>query len=206
MEGFLKRTAAELLQRGVDIKNFEVVLPNRRAGLFFTKYLGQLVSRPTYMPKVITIEDFFYDIVGKRPADKLSLIYELYKVYKSISGSKEGFDRFYFWGEMILKDFNDLDQFLVNPEKLFVNLKEQKILESDWSFLSSEQIDLIQAFWASFESRDRFHQEKFLKFWDVHFPMYQGFNSSLDTLGLAYGGSIYREVVENLDKVGRLFL
>ena len=201
MEGFLKRTAAELLQRGVDIKNFEVVLPNRRAGLFFTKYLGQLVSRPTYMPKVITIEDFFYDIVGKRPADKLSLIYELYKVYKSISGSKEGFDRFYFWGEMILKDFNDLDQFLVNPEKLFVNLKEQKILESDWSFLSSEQIDLIQAFWASFESRDRFHQEKFLKFWDVLFPMYQGFNSSLDTLGLAYGGSIYREVVENLDKV-----
>lgn len=201
MEGFLKRTAAELLQRGVDVKNIQVVLPNRRAGLFFTKYLGQLVSRPTYMPKVITIEDFFYDVIGKRPADKLSLIYELYKVFKSLSGSNEAFDRFYFWGEMILKDFNDLDQFLVSPEKLFVNLKEQKILESDWSFLSSDQIELIQAFWASFESRDRFHQEKFLRFWDVLFPLYQGFNSSLQTLGLAYGGSIYREVVENLDNV-----
>ncbi|GAB2991963.1 PD-(D/E)XK nuclease family protein [Cyclobacterium sediminis] len=201
MEGFLKRTAAELLKRSVDIKNIRVVLPNRRAGLFFTKYLGQLVSRPTYMPKVITIEDFFYDIIGKRPADKLSLIYELYKVYKTLSGNEEGFDRFYFWGEMILKDFNDLDQFLVNPEKLFVNLKEQKILESDWSFLSPDQIELIQAFWASFESRDRFHQEKFLRFWDVLFPLYQGFNSSLKTLGLAYGGSIYREVVETLDNV-----
>ncbi|MDO6436571.1 PD-(D/E)XK nuclease family protein [Cyclobacterium sp. 1_MG-2023] len=201
MEGFLKRTAAELLQRGLDVKNIQVVLPNRRAGLFFTKYLGQLVSRPTYMPKVITIEDFFYDIIGKRPADKLSLIYELYKVFKSLSGSNEAFDRFYFWSEMILKDFNDLDQFLVSPEKLFVNLKEQKILESDWSFLSSDQIELIQAFWASFESRDRFHQEKFLRFWDVLFPLYQGFNSSLQTLGLAYGGSIYREVVENLDNV-----
>jgi uncharacterized protein YnzC (UPF0291/DUF896 family) len=201
MEGFLKRTAAELLQKGVDFKNIQVVLPNRRAGLFFTKYLGQMVSRPTYMPEVITIEDFFYDIIDKRPADKLSLIYELYKVYKSLSGSKEGFDRFYFWGEMILKDFNDLDQFLVNPEKLFVNLKEQKILESDWSFLSPGQIELIQAFWASFESRDRFHQEKFLRFWDILFPLYQGFNASLNTLDLAYGGRIYREVVENLDLV-----
>ena len=201
MDGFLKRTAADLLQRGVDLKNSQVILPNRRAGLFFTKYLGQLVTQPAYMPKVITIEDFFYDIAGKRPADKLTLIYELYKVFKPLSGSEESFDRFYFWGEMILRDFNDLDQFLVNPEKLFINLKEQKILESDWSFLSSTQIELIQAFWASFESRDRFHQEKFLRFLDVLFPLYNQFNTSLKTLGLAYGGRIYREVAEGLDKV-----
>jgi len=125
MDGFLKRTAADLLQRGIDLKNSQVILPNRRAGLFFTKYLGQLITKPAYMPKVITIEDFFYNIAGKRPADKLTLIYELYKVFKPLSGSEESFDRFYFWGEMILKDFNDLDQFLVNPEKLFINLKEQ---------------------------------------------------------------------------------
>ena len=200
MDGFLKRTAADLLQRGIDLKNIQIILPNRRAGLFFTKYLGQLITQPTYMPKVITIEDFFYDIAGKRPADKLTLIYELYKVFKSLSGSKESFDRFYFWGEMILRDFNDLDQFMVNPEKLFINLREQKILESDWSFLSTTQIELIQAFWASFESRDRFHQEKFLKFWDVLFPLYNQFNSSLKTLGLAYGGGIYREVAESLEK------
>tara|TARA_R110002049_G_scaffold5575_2_gene37956 strand:+ start:1984 stop:4860 length:2877 start_codon:yes stop_codon:yes gene_type:complete len=201
MDGFLKRTAADLLQRGVDLKDFQVILPNRRAGLFFTKYLGQLVTKPAYMPKVITIEDFFCDIAGKRPADKLSLIYELYKVFKPLSGSEESFDRFYFWGEMILRDFNDLDQFLVNPEKLFINLKEQKILESDWSFLSTTQIELIQAFWASFESRDRFHQEKFLRFWDVLFPLYKQFNTSLKTLGLAYGGAIYREVAEGLGKM-----
>jgi hypothetical protein len=200
MNGFLKRTAADLLRRGVDLKNIQVILPNRRAGLFFTKYLGQMVSRPVYMPRVITIEDFFYDLAGKRPADKLTLIYELYKIYAPLSGTEESFDRFFFWGEMILRDFNDLDQFLVDPEKLFVNLKEQKILESDWTFLSSSQIELIQNFWASFQNRDRFHQEKFLRFWDVLLPLYTQYKASLQTLGLSYGGGIYREVAERPDK------
>lgn len=198
MNGFLKQTARTLLQRKGGLKGVKVILPNRRAGLFFKKYLGQLIAKPIWMPQVVTIEDLFYEIAQKRPADKLRLIYEMYQVYSSLSQVEESFDRFYFWGEMILKDFNDLDQFLVNPEKLFTNLKEQKVLESDWSFLNPEQVALIKAFWASFEERDQYHQEKFLKFWDLLFPLYLQFNARLESRGLAYGGGIYREVTQGL--------
>lgn len=198
MDSFLKETAKTLLHSKSDLKGVTVVLPNRRAGLFFVKYLSQMVDKPLWMPDVITIEDLFYQLAGKRPADRLTLIYELYRVFQALSDREESFDRFFFWGEMILKDFNDLDQFLVNPEKLFTNLKEQKVLESDWSFLSPEQVNLIREFWASFEGRDRVHQEKFLRFWDLLYPLYKGFNASIDSMGMAYGGKIYREVVSGL--------
>lgn len=201
MDSFLKETAQTLLQSKRDLKGVKVILPNRRAGLFFIKYLSQLVDKPLWMPEVITIEDLFYQLADKKPADKLTLIYELYRVFQALTDRQESFDRFFFWGEMILKDFNDLDQFLVNPEKLFTNLKEQKVLESDWSFLSPEQVKLIREFWASFEGRDHAHQEKFLRFWDMLYPLYTGFNASIESLGLAYGGKIYREVVAGLETV-----
>jgi hypothetical protein len=201
MNSFLKETARNLLQHKGDLKGVKVILPNRRAGLFFTRYLSQLVDTPVWMPEIITIESLFYEWAGKKPADKLTLIYELYRQFRTLTKREEGFDRFYFWGEMILKDFNDLDQFLVDPEKLFTNLKEQKILESDWSFLSPEQVKLIQEFWASFEGRDRHHQEKFLRFWDTLYPLYIRFNAAIESLGLAYGGKIYREVASGLENL-----
>lgn len=200
MNSFLRETAKTLLTEYGDLKAVKVVLPNRRAGLFFSKFMGQLIKKPIWMPEIVTIEDLFYGLAEKRPADKLTLIFELYKVYREVSGTEEGFDRFYFWGEMILRDFNDLDQFLVNAEKLFLNLKEQKVLESDWSFLSPDQVALIQEFWASFQSRDREHQEKFLKFWDLLLPLYRSYKSSLEVAGMAYGGMIYREVATRLDQ------
>ncbi|WP_162418101.1 PD-(D/E)XK nuclease family protein [Cyclobacterium roseum] len=199
MDSFLKETAKTLLQSKGDLKGVKVILPNRRAGLFFVKYLSQMADKPLWMPEVITIEDLFYQFAEKKPADKLTLIYELYRVYQALTEREESFDRFFFWGEMILKDFNDLDQFLVNPEKLFTNLKEQKVLESDWSFLSPEQVKLIREFWASFEGRDRAHQEKFLKFWDILYPLYTGFNAAIESLGMAYGGKIYRDVATGLE-------
>lgn len=201
MNSFLKNTAAALLEKQNDLKDVCVILPNRRAGLFFSKHLGQLVSRPIWMPEVLTIEDVFYSLAKKRPGDDLTLIFELYKVYQGLGGLQEGFERFYFWGEIILKDFNDLDQFMVNAEKLFINLREQKLLEGDWSFLSRHQVDLIREFWKSFENKDRQHQERFLKFWELLSPLYQGFKTSLEVSGLAYPGMIYREVVERLENI-----
>lgn len=201
MNSFLKETAASLLKNKGDLKGVKVILPNRRAGLFFTRHLSQLVDKPLWMPEITTIESLFYQWAGKKPADKLTLIYELYLHFRSLTQREESFDRFYFWGEMILKDFNDLDQFLVDPKRLFTNLKEQKTLDSDWSFLSPEQVKLIQEFWASFEGRDRYHQEKFLRFWDILYPLYTRFNAAIESLGLAYGGKIYREVALGLEEL-----
>lgn len=199
MPSFLKNTAASLLEHHTDLSRVTVVLPNRRAGLFFVQHLGTLVEKATWLPTIKTVEDVFYELAGQRPADDLTLIFELYKTYESLHPSPESFDKFYFWGELILKDFNDADQFLVNVSKLYHYLSEIKELESDLSYLTSNQIELIKQFWSSFEKQDRSHQDKFLKFWQLLRPLYESFQASLEVSGLAYSGKLYRKVAENLN-------
>ncbi|MBS9524773.1 PD-(D/E)XK nuclease family protein [Litoribacter alkaliphilus] len=201
MHSFLRNTAQDILQSFPLLKDVTVVFPNRRAGLFFTQHLGKIIDKPQWLPEVKTIEDLFYGYAGNRPADNLTLIFELYKVYQKLHPAPEEFDRFYYWGEMILKDFNDLDQFLANAEKLYRDLSEIKEIETDLSYLTHDQIRLIREFWKSFNLQDKGHQDKFLKFWQMLHGLYVNFKDELENKRLAYGGMLYRNVIESLESI-----
>lgn len=199
MNSFLRNTAAKLLDSGRKMEDLVVVLPNRRAGLFFTQHLGSLIKEPTWMPEVKTIEQVFYEYGNQIPTDDLTLIFELYRVYESLQSEAEDFDRFYFWGELILKDFNDMDQFMADAKIVYRNLADIKELESDLSYLNSEQVELISKFWKSFSQQKIEEREKFLRFWQILEQLYTQFQANLDVSGLAYSGKIYRSVIERLD-------
>ena len=198
---FLKETAQQLLESGRDLKDLQVVLPNRRAGLFFTKYLGELIKQPVWMPEVITIEQLVYQLAGNTPTDDLTLVFELYEQYRTLQKEAEPFDRFFHWGELILKDFNDLDQFLAPVKQVYAHLAEIKEFESDLSFLTEEQWALIAQFWKAFERQNETEQERFLKFWQILGSLYEGFQERLQKSGLAYGGQLYRQVASSTDSI-----
>ncbi|EPA00551.1 hypothetical protein A33Q_0024 [Indibacter alkaliphilus LW1] len=201
MDSFLKDTAASILASGRDLKEVTVILPNRRAGLFFIRQLGELIENPSWMPEVKTIEQVFTGLTGQVPADDLSLVFELYEVYCQLQPEPEDFDRFYFWGELILKDFNDIDQFMADAKTLYRNLSEIKSFESDLSYLTEEQIKLIEQFWKSFKSQEEKEKEKFLRFWQVLGDLYERFNAHLDVSGKYYSGKIYKNGVLQLDRM-----
>ena len=198
---FLKETAQQLLDSGRDLKDLRVVLPNRRAGLFFTKYVGELIQQPVWMPEVVTIEQLVYQLAGKTPTDDLTLVFELYEEYRSLQKEAEPFDRFYHWGELILKDFNDLDQFLAPVKQVYAHLAEIKEFESDLSFLTEEQWALIAQFWKAFERQNETEKERFLKFRQILGSLYEGFQERLQTSGMAYGGQLYRQVASTTEAI-----
>ncbi|MCM0041247.1 MAG: PD-(D/E)XK nuclease family protein [Algoriphagus sp.] len=200
---FLKETAQQLLDSGRDLKDLRVVLPNRRAGLFFTKYLGELIQQPVWMPEVVTIEQLVYQLAGNTPSDDLTLVFELYEEYRSLQKEAEPFDRFYHWGELILKDFNDLDQFLAPVKQVYAQLAEIKEFESDLSFLTEEQLALIAQFWKAFERQNETEKERFLKFWQILGALYEGFQVRLQTSGKAYGGQLYRQVASTREGIAK---
>ncbi len=198
---FLKETAQKLLESGRDLKDLRVVLPNRRAGLFFTKYLGELIQQPVWMPEVVTIEQLVYQLAGNTPADDLTLVFELYETYRTLQKDAEPFDRFFHWGELILKDFNDLDQFLAPVKQVYAHLAEIKEFESDLSFLTEEQWALIAQFWKAFERQNETEKARFLKFWQILGDLYEGFQERLQKSGLAYGGQLYRKVASTTNSI-----
>ena len=189
------------LQHGAEIHRIAFVFPNRRAGLFFRKYLSEVAAKPLFSPAILTINDLFYQVSGKHPVNKIRALFKLYEIYRRRSGSDETFDNFLYWGEMLLNDFDDVDKYMVDARKLFSNVSDLKMLDDDYSFLTEEQISAIRAFWSSFYPKsDTPNQRHFLELWEVLYDLYSELRKELETENSGYDGMIFRESVEYLRK------
>ena len=202
MKPFLYQVATLFYQQyGAEIHRLAFVFPNRRAGLFFQKYLSEISEKPLFSPSILTINDLFMQLSGKHPADKIQMLFRLYELYKQRSGSSESFDEFIYWGEMLLNDFDDIDKYMVDARMLFRNVSDLKSLDDDFNYLSPEQVQAIRSFWSSFYPKgDSPNQQHFLELWEILYDLYAGLRTSLVKDGCGYDGMIFREVVEQLEK------
>ncbi len=188
-------------QYGNRLSHLAFVFPNRRAGLFFQKYLSEMTSAPLFSPTILTISDLFVQLSGLKPADKIGMLFTLYNIYVRRSGSTESFDEFLYWGEMLLNDFDDVDKYMANARMLFTNVTDLKEIENDLSFLSREQIEAIRSFWSTFSpGGDAPNQKEFLAVWKILYALYTDMREALTLEGRGYEGMIFREVVERMEK------
>ncbi|NDW19234.1 PD-(D/E)XK nuclease family protein [Dysgonomonas sp. 216] len=180
-----------------NVSNYAFVFPNRRAGLFFQKYLAEIAKQPVFSPPILTVSDLFSLLSGYKTADRIEMLFILYGEYIRISKSDESFDDFLFWGEMILNDFDDVDKYMVDAEQLFRNIYDLKEIDAGFTYLTDEQIAAIRRFWNNFlPLNDSESKKDFLKMWEVLFELYSSLRSVLASRGLAYEGMIFREVAE----------
>ncbi|MEQ8423562.1 MAG: PD-(D/E)XK nuclease family protein, partial [Cyclobacteriaceae bacterium] len=118
--------------------------------------------------------------------------------------SDEPFDRFYFWGDMLLRDFDEVDKYMVNAPLLFKDLSKLKELDESFDFLTEEQKDFLKGFWASFEDKPSGSKEEFLKVWRKLPKVYAEYGKSLRKEKLGYEGMIHRDVAEKVMTKGAL--
>ena len=201
MESFLKQVAADLYSRKEgQLARTALVFPNKRAGLFFNEYLAQQSDKPLWSPVAISISELFRSLSKREVGDPVKLICELYKVFQSATLSKETLDDFYFWGELLLSDFDDADKNLADTDKLFTNLQDLRTLMNDYTFMDKEQEAAIQQFFRNFSIEKRTAlKEKFISLWDVLGQIYTDFRKVLDAQNIAYEGMLYREVIDTLN-------
>ncbi len=184
-----------------DIARLAFVFPNRRAGLFFKKYLAQIAGKPIFTPCVYTINDLFTSMSSFRLADKTEMLFSVYELYQELSSSVESFDKFAFWGEMLLNDFDDVDKYLVDAEQLFTNIKELKEIDEKFFYLTPEQLAAIKRFWVHFmEGGDSEKKRSFTAIWEILYPLYSTFREKLVSQNLAYEGMIFREIAEKAQR------
>ena len=199
MQSFLQEVAADLYRRyGEDVSSLHILFPTRRARHFFIDALSHLAERPMWQPRWLTIDDLMQEVSGLHSGERIRLIAELYKVYSACHD--EPFDKFYFWGEMLLNDFDTIDKYRVDADALFRNIYELKELESDVSYLTPEQLEVIRQFWANFTDGATLSEEKrrFLAVWRTLGDVYHGFRARLQRQGIAYGGMMQRAAAERL--------
>jgi hypothetical protein len=195
---FLERIAKLLYeQNGGNIRNHCLVFPSRRAGLYFLKYYAALLDKPVWSPSILTINEFFGSFSELTVADNEILLFELYKVYRELNKSAESFDEFYFWGDMLLNDFDDIDKYMAKASVLFRNVSDFKNIDYQFGDIDQEQAEIIKRFWKNFEPEKQSPEKTgFISIWSFLNDLYMGFKSILRSRGLAYEGMILRDIAE----------
>ena len=201
MESFLKLVAADLYKHTKgNLAHTAVVFPNKRAGLFFNEYLAQESDSPIWSPAYVSISELFRSLSPWEVGDPVKLVCELYKIFRRETQSTETLDDFFFWGEMLISDFDDADKNKVDTDKLFSNLQDLRNIMDDYTFIDDEQEEAIRQFFQNFSIERRTAlKERFISLWDVLGNIYKGFRESLASQNIAYEGMMYRHVIEHLD-------
>ena len=217
---FLEAVADRFVRRG-PLDRVCFVFPNRRSATFFKRYLGIAAGKPVFVPNVVTIDELFARIAGmSETPEEVRLLDILYREYvplmpRPADKEPESFDEFLYWGDILLRDFDDLDKYRIDVRRLLVNLRDLKALSVDYDFLSDDQKAAIAAFCNSFfagempgqaghDGGGRSSRHKFAEIWDILYPLYERFRAALTAEGLAYAGMIYRGVADALPTAGEI--
>lgn len=197
-----------------ELHDFCFVFPNRRSSVFFIEQLSQIANRTMLSPCVTNITDFLSELTDSVEPSKTEQLFILYQEYCRIMGERaEPFDRFSYWGDIILNDFNDVDKYLADPQRIFRNIRDLKNIRSN--FLTDEQAKVIREyfgvdynldltddkFWRDPKVYDSSSSRHFMDIWEALYPLYQAFNVRLGKQHFSYSGRIYREAVTRINEM-----
>lgn len=200
MNNFLYNVCQDIYSKHKEIfKDTIIVFPNKRAGVFFKKHMQLIVKETIWLPQITTLNEFIEDMSGMQKDDNMSLIFKLYHIYLRHTKTEESFDDFYYWGEMLLNDFDDIDKYLVDAEDLFKNLKSLKEIDSQFDYLTEEQIKAIKKFWSAFDFETiSKNQSDFIILWEKLFAIYSDFKKELAKENVCYEGMGYRLIDDKI--------
>jgi len=201
MPPFLKLVADDLYNEfGNNISKLNLVFPSKRASLFFNKYLAENLKVPIWQPSTITISELMYKISGLRQTDPLSLIIKLYDIYQKQLHTEETFDNFYFWGEVMLADFDQVDKYRVDASKLFTNILDIKEIDERFGGFTPAQIEVLKSYLGVMtDSNNSIIRDRYLSIWKVLGSIYREFRSAIISEGICYDGLAYSLAAAKLD-------
>ncbi|KQM09314.1 MAG: hypothetical protein AL399_02430 [Candidatus [Bacteroides] periocalifornicus] len=201
-ETFLHRVAADILDRwgAEELRNGCVFFPSGRARLFFVQGLSKLLKRTVWLPSWGEIRSTLEAIAKVRVVDSIELLPYLHSLYCKHLESDESLDDFYFWGEVLLHDFDQVDKYEVDTSALFKNLAELKAIENRIDYLTPEQRAALSQFFriAELDANHANLTQRYVRLWKKLGVIYQELRAYMQEHGIGYEGFIYREAAAEL--------
>ncbi|MES2775324.1 MAG: PD-(D/E)XK nuclease family protein [Bacteroidota bacterium] len=205
MQQFLKIVAQEINTRfSSQLHRIAVVFPNRRQAVFFKNYLQQILTPPAFLPELLTIEELIQRSSIYPVADHFVQSFALYDAYAEVMSERQDdrildYEKFYTIGDILLRDFQELDAYLCYVPKVYEQLKDIEGIEKSFDILSDEQKQFLKTFWSSFSSeRKSVQQQKFLELWSMLPAIYQLFHEKLAAQQLTTQGMVYRQLAAEM--------
>ena len=200
---FLQQVARYYLEVE-NLEDYCFVFPNRRSGQFFSHYmqqeLGSVSSEPHLMPRVTTINDLVTELTRTAVASDIEMMFALYDAYCQAMGDRaQPFDKFVYWAQLIISDFNDIDRSMADAGEIYRNLDSLNSLGSNYLtpevqetverifgkslftafFDTSADADLWQRR-SSAEQVDGAVKQEFMSLWNALHAIYQAYHKALE--------------------------
>ncbi len=209
MTPFLKLVADDLYEKlGGNFQDTCIIFPNKRASLFFNEYLwSNSEGKTMWTPEYTSISELFAGLSELTVGDPIYLVIKLWEVYKEKMQPAKTLDQLYSLMETMLSDFQDIDNNLVEPSKLFLNIADLKEM-TDFSFLEEEQRKAIEQFfgqsthWATSDAQSETPlKSHFITLWNRLTDIYETYQKALlitEEEPMVYEGMLKRRVIEML--------
>ena len=185
MDTFLRQVAHRIADtHPQDTDRVLVVFNNRRSLRFFQRQFTTL-GRTMFLPTVMAIDDLVAELGGLKIVPNEFLLFELYSIHIELEGENrkyKTFDEFISFGDLMLGDFSELDQYCVDAADLFGNLHDLKAI-GEWDI---EEPKLTP------------FQRDYLHFYRSLYEYYRRLHERLAAQGKAYSGMAYRQVAERI--------
>ena len=225
---FLQQVARYYLEVN-NLEDYCFVFPNRRSGQFFVHYLSQQLIdadraasrvKPHLLPCVTSVNELVAQLTGTTTATDIEMIFALYDAYCQVFGDKaQEFDKFVYWAQLIIGDFNDIDKSLNDASEIFKNLDDLHSLSSN--YLTPEVLEQVRAIFGeslftSFfdtgadadlwrqrdntvtgnDKEDSRVKREFMTLWNALSAIYDLYHKSLEAKGVVSPGMQLRKVAQ----------
>lgn len=183
MNSFISQVVEDIFRKNNSYKNLIFVLPSQRSCVFLKQEILKKIPKTSFLPKIISIENYIQEIGDLSLIDTTQLLFEFYSVYKQNLPKEniESFDAFSQWATIALNDFNEIDSYLVNSEDFFSNLRDVKRLEEWFQGKKPSKLAI-----------------NYLQFFEYLHILYKALNKKLKNNKFGYQGLIYKEAKDNL--------
>ena len=121
MQTSLDDVAKKILASQYEMDQVKIIVPSIRAVNFLKESLKKRIDQPLIAPEIISISQFINELSEIDALSNLDLSYIFYGEYlkHTPKEDQEPFNSFYGWAPILLQEFNEIDNQLVNPEELF---------------------------------------------------------------------------------------
>lgn len=218
---FLDSVARFLVGR--DMGNLTVVSPNKRSAMFLRRALQRAAAGrdALFMPRLATMRALVERLdPGRRTPDRWEQQMALFSCFRQIRRDAgepvdaEYFERFAFWGDIILSDFDEIDRSMANAAELYTNLR--RLDEIKAYYMTEEQREAVtrilghqaapvpeaDRFWEhadpGADCADDSARRRFLKLYEMLPRLYCDFKALLASKGCATAGMRARTAADNI--------
>lgn len=198
-----------------------LIFPNKRSAIYFRDYFKRLSAinpdRVVLRPVTTTIGRFLEQQSELEAIAGINALFEMYESYRQVAmrhnAEPMAFERFVFWGRMLINDFNDIDAALADARALYKNLADLKEISSN--FLTEEQLEVLQyvfgrnmvehyragdngRFWRHIDKDGSNAHGRFVELWQLLGEIYEVYTRRITDRGLGYPGLMARKVADSL--------